>query len=331
MTSFADYITSDRQNAFNALRPKTAPKEVWVYVEDTDDVAFWHGILNPYEQQAAIKFRITPYSDNAATGKENLKKLFSNTGVFLIICLDSDYDYLLAENSNSAKQINQNPYLFQTYAYAMENLKCYADSLNNLCISATHNSMDDVIDFSDFLSAYSKIIYPLFIWNLYFVHINEPNKFSISDFSKTVTIGNLTPDNYQSLLSDLKNAVDEKLKLFQDNIDIVEFAKNFSELTNTNTYLFINGHALYATVLSFLKSVCKKLSDNHKEQIKRVTPMPQESSEKIKHYINSTRSVETLLTTNDKFTHCFLFKKIMADIKNYLALFKQHTQPRTLG
>lgn len=327
MTSFTDYIASDRQNASNALRPKTEPKRVLVYVEDIDDVAFWHGILNPYEQQAAIKFRITPYSnsDNAATGKENLKKLFPNTGLFLIICLDGDYDYLLAENSNSAKEINQNPYIFQTYSYAMENLKCYAESLSNLCINATHNSMHDIIDFSKFLSDYSKIIHPLFVWNLYFTHIKQPDKFTISDFNKIVTIGNLSPDNYRFLLDDLKIAVEEKLLEFQNDNNVSEFAKNTPELTDTNAYFFINGHALYATVLNFLIKVCNKLEHNHIEQIKRLTQTPKERSDKIQHYRNSTRSVETLLASNDKFKECFLFQKIIADINKYLALFKQHT------
>lgn len=329
MTSFTDYIASDRQNAFNALRAKTEPKQVYVYVEDTDDVAFWHGILNPYEQQAAIKFRITAYSGSIATGKGNLEKLFPNTGEFLIICLDSDYDYLLPENSDIAKKINKNPYVFQTYSYAMENLKCYAESLNNLCITATQNCTDDIIDFPYFLSEYSKIIHPLFILELYFFHTKKQHQRSILDFKNTVTIGNLTPDNHQDLLNKLKDSVTKKLQQLEIDTNILEFSKQIPELTESTTYLFINGHSLYSTVLHLLKEVCDKLQQKHIQEIKKLAQTPNKnSSETIKHYINSSHSVETLLATNDKFKQCFLFEKIIADIKNYLAIINTFANRR---
>lgn len=324
---FSHYISSEREEGIATLSAKKNPTKVFVYVEDISDVGFWHGILSPYEKSNNIKFDISPpYSENSlTTGKNQLIKLFPNTDKHFIICLDSDYEYLL--QSELAQIINNNPYIFQTYAYAMENLKCYAESLNSLCISATHNSMDDIIDFSDFLSEYSQIIYPLFIWNLYFYHIKELSNFSISDFNKIVTIGNITPDNCENSLTKLKNAVSERLQEFNSNADIVEFSKGFSdELPNTNAYLFINGHAIYSTVLNFLKEVCKKLEHSHIEQIKILTKTSQECSEKINHYRKSTSPAEALLARNDKFTDCFLFQNIRKDIENYLALFKQNTQ-----
>lgn len=321
-----NYIESNRQHAFNALRLKSKPKEILVYVEDTHDIAFWHGILNPYEQKVAIKFKVSAYSDNTATtGKGKLQKKISKTGLNLIICLDSDYDYLLPE-SDRAKEIKQNPYIFQTYTYGMENLKCYAESLNNLCIRATHNSMDDIINFSDFLKDYSQVIYPLFMWNLYYYQIKKPNHFSISNFNKLVTIGNINFDNYQTLLKQLQESISDKLQEFNSDVDMSQFYQQFSELNKTNAYLFINGHALYSTILNLIKAVCKKLENNHRKKIERLAKTQQERVEKIQHYRNSTHSVKTLLANNNHFTDCFLFKKITTDIEIYLALFKQQIQ-----
>ncbi|MDD5216192.1 MAG: DUF4435 domain-containing protein, partial [Methylococcales bacterium] len=95
MSSLTSNVSSDYQKASNVLAPKSFPKTVVVYVEDAEDVSFWHGILCGYEQQANIRFDFKPYSnDSLATGKKELKKLFDNVGEYLIICLDSDYDYL---------------------------------------------------------------------------------------------------------------------------------------------------------------------------------------------------------------------------------------------
>lgn len=331
MSRLLNKSSSDFQKARTFFQPKAEPKEVRVYVEDTDDVAFWFGILSPYAKSANIKFKITAYSkdteigeNDATTGKEKLKKLFPNTGEYLIICLDSDYDYLLPDNSEIAKEINRNPYIFQTYSYAMENLKCYAESLNNLCINATQNSLDDTIDLPDFLETYSQIIYPLLIWNLYFESIQNPSLFSRNNFKNIVTIGNMSPDNYQTLLDSLEKSITEKLKIFEINVDIFDFSKQFPEINDKNAYLFINGHALYSTILNLLKEICKKLESKHIAQIKKLAQTPKERTEKIKHYReNVTSPIKTLLKNNEKFIDCFLFEKIKTDIENYLTLFKQ--------
>ena len=321
MNSFTDYVSSDRQGAFNALRPTTNPRQVFVYVEDTNDVAFWHGILCPYEKKAFIQFKISPYSDdNATTGKGTLQKKFSQTGENLIICLDSDYDYLLSENSEKSKEIKRNKYIFQTYAYAIENLKCYAKSLNPLCVKAT-NSTDDTVDLSKFLEEYSRIIYPLFICNLYYEFKNKTDEFSRDDFSKTVVLGNLTSNNYETSLKKLKESTSKKIEEFNSDIDIAEFSKQFSELNNTNTYLFISGHTLHPTILSLMKDICKKLECNSIEEVKKIA-QPHNISERIKHYRNSTHSIETLLAINENFKDCFLFKKIEDDIQAYLEILK---------
>ena len=41
-------------------------------------------------------------------------------GRSLIACVDSDYDFLLQGATNVSRKINRNPYIFQTYGYAIE-------------------------------------------------------------------------------------------------------------------------------------------------------------------------------------------------------------------
>lgn len=329
MTSLTSYVSSERQQATNNLSSKSAPVKVFVYVESFADVGFWHGILSPYEKQNNIKFDISPYSENdLTTGKDKLIKLFPQTNQYFIICLDSDYDYLL--QTIIVKKINdRKPYIFQTYAYAIENLKCYAESLNTLCVRATNNT-DETVNLSVFLKEYSRIIYPLLIWNIYFEYINEDSRFSREEFGKIVTVDDITPSNYQEKLTIIQSSINEKLSIFSSNASFVEFHEKINklELNDTNAYLFMNGHHLYGFLANFLVKICETLKNNRKTEIEELAKnLPEEKRNevckaKIGEYFNPLVSIRHLLAHNDKFTDCFLFKKIEKDIENYLVLFK---------
>lgn len=330
--SFSHYISSEREEGIATLSSKNNPTKVLVYVEDITDVGFWHGILSPYEKSNNIKFDISPpYSENnLTTGKDQLIKLFPNTDKYFIICLDSDYDYVL--QSELAQTINNNPYIFQTYAYAMENLKCYAESLNSLCVKATNNT-DEIVNLSYLLFEYSKIIYPLLVLNLYYYAAKNHTDFPISDFCKMVALDSLTPVNYASELTNLKASIDSKLSTFPVDITLEDFSNQLNNLglNETNSYLFMNGHALYDFMAKFLIKICDTLKANYISEIEKIAKNDEELRNSKGHYYNAIKAtpITFLLANNDKFTDCFLFQKITADIENYLNLFKQPMQEIT--
>ena len=102
---FDDYYNSSERLISSNIIQET-PDLITVHVEATEDKSFWSYILKPYFK--SLDFYA--YSnEKLATGKQGLKKLFSETNKLLIICLDSDYDYLF-QNS----EIIQNPFIFQT-------------------------------------------------------------------------------------------------------------------------------------------------------------------------------------------------------------------------
>ena len=328
MTSLIGNLSNDYLKATNSLKPKADVKSVSVYVEDNEDISFWYNILNFYEKQAKIEFDIlTPSQDYLATGKKDLEKLFDNTGEYLIICLDSDYDYILQGYSETSIKINNNPYIFQTYAYATENLKCYAESLSNVCVQATHNA-DKKINFPEFVKQYSEIIYDLFIWNLYFYSINDTTTFNISDFSRLIGITeNPEINDYgKAELEKIRINVNNKLQELHNQfpkyaVNVTLLAEDLCSrgLDNANTYLFIHGHTLYDNViLIFLKSVCKALKKDKKENIKVLAKHEKEEKDRLRSYENSAAPPATILKNNDKFKECFLFKKIENDIEEYL-------------
>lgn len=322
-SSLTDYLVPYRQG------------KVLVYVEGLEDVPFWHSILSRYEKTGEVEFDIQPFAKGRLVdGKKALEKLFGGTSQFLLVCLDSDYDYLLPTHSGLARQINTGPYIFQTYAYSIENLKCYAKSLQGVCVKTTHASAQK-IDFPALLKRYSQIIYRLFIWNLYFYHLHDTNAFTVTDFCKVIKIEENPNINEagEAALNNLAARVTGKLRELEQaypehSIKLDAFAQQFAALglSEDNAYLFIQGHTLYDNVvLMFLKPLCRALKQERLEEIKAGATPKTEKVDKIKHYHNLVGkvddSVATKLFDNDKFEDCFLFKKIDDDLVKYLQGF----------
>ncbi len=321
-------ISSRRYDASNVLQ-KT-PNLITVHVEATEDKSFWSYILKLYFK--SLDFRA--YSNKKLqTGKKGI--LDFETGESLIICLDSDYDYLL-----------QNPKLqktgiFQTYAYATENLKCYPDSLYTICTDVTHNPTEK-INFVAFMEQYSQIIYELFIWHLYFFSISEEYKFSMGEFNALIKIP--TKFNLRELdkcaLNPLKNRIEKKLaQLKKDYPHLITEISDFStqlkelDLNCKNTYLFIRGHNLYDDiVLSLLRSVCDNLKIDNIKEINESEADSEHKNKTREDYIKSIGNMENklklALSLNKGFRDCFVFEKITADIENYLELLKNSALSR---
>jgi hypothetical protein len=350
MPPFENYaFDSVWQNAFNLSQPKNKPKSIAVYVEGIEDKSFWFHILNPYINP--LDFRCFS-NDSLRTGKKGLNDHFDNGGEWVIICRDSDYDYLFPEHSETAKKIKEKSYIFQTYTYSIENLKCYAKSLHAVCTDVTHNPTEK-INFVEFFEQYSKIIYELFIWHLYFYSESNVNEFTIEEFCKLIKFP--TKFNLNSIdstvFTPLKNRIDTKKteleQKFPNNITKITLLSNQLKelgLEDKNAYLFIQGHTLHDyVVLPLLRVICDHLKTDSTKEInqsvadsERKAQVRNEYFNLINHSQGDEKTVDEkdekidrlklVLSINKGFTDCFLFEKIKADIENYLATFKQHTQ-----
>lgn len=329
MTPFENYVfDSARQNAFNLSKSENKSKNIIVYVEGVEDKSFWSHILSPYIKP--LEFHCFS-NETLRTGKKGLKDFFDKTGKWLIICLDSDYDYLLHN-----AEITQKKGIFQTYAYATENLKCYAESLHTVCTDVTHNPTEK-INFVTFLEEYSKIIYQLFIWHLYFLHLsNEDNK---TDFYALIQLpAKFNLEKVDSVFESLEKNIAKKTaaltQCFPQDIEKVTLFSNQLKLLgleDTKTYLFIQGHTLYDNVvLNLLRVVCDNLKTDSIKEINNSSAESEHKNKTREDYINKVGNAEDniklTLSRNKDFKSCFLFKKITADIENYLATFKQQTQ-----
>lgn len=343
MTSFTDYLNSDYLGAYATLLPKTIPKSVFVYVESEEDIAFWRTILHPYETKE-IRFKINlPSHTSLAKGKTKAlarsNDIFDNVtgevGKFLLICIDSDYDYLLHDRyqieakKETARRINESVYIFQTYTYSIENLKCYAESLHSVCVAATFND-EQKIDFEAFMKLYSSIVYELFLWNLLFYSKGEESNFTLTSFCNTIKILEVIDigEHGKTALGKVQERVKQKIAELQTNFphykaEILDFSNQFKQLglKEDNTYLFVQGHTIFDNVaLMLLKPLCNLLRDENRAKIKGIAKSKAQEKEELNHYQNKVENLkpETILSANTEFKNCFLFLKIKQDIERYM-------------
>ena len=136
---------------------------VEVYVEGYEDVAFWRGIFDHF-RTPYLRFEISvPNREDLPKGKKVLLSMVPRSSERLLLCMDSDFDYLFADRTPQSKEVNRSKYVFHTFAYATENYLCYAPALHNVCVKATKNDTR-IFDFVRFMREYSCTIYPLSVW-----------------------------------------------------------------------------------------------------------------------------------------------------------------------
>ena len=151
MKKLTEYINSKFIEAANALRPKKAKHRIIAYVESYEDISFWRSVLDSYENGKYSFEVMLPARSSLTKGKKQamMNMLGKAYGRNMIACVDSDYDYLLQGATSTSRQLINNPYILHTYAYAIENFKCNADSLKQICVLSTLNDKN-IINFNEF-------------------------------------------------------------------------------------------------------------------------------------------------------------------------------------
>ena len=176
----SENLTSLYLGAAQRLKPKTARQKIVVYVESYDDVFFWRTVLDDFEDDSRYFEIMLPSRSTLGKGKKLVltNKLGPQLGNYMIACVDADYDYLLQGATPTSRLINKNPFVFHTYAYAIENYQCYAATLHRVCVMATLNDRQ-IVDFESFMQEYSQIIWPLFVWSVWVYRRNHYRSRSI--------------------------------------------------------------------------------------------------------------------------------------------------------
>ncbi len=306
---------------------KNGPRKIKVYVEGYEDVAFWRGIFDHFATPY-LRFEISvPDRGDLPKGKKVLMQTIARSSEELLLCVDSDFDYLFAGRTEQSREVLAARYMFHTYAYATENYLCYAPSLHNVCVKATKND-SHIFDFERFMEEYSRTIYPLFIWYSLSAQLASESLFPLMRFKQAVRINYLDiADNGRGTLEWLGRNVVKRLGILQRRNPgmrgrIAEFESQLRErgVTPENCYLYMHGHTLMdCVVMVLLNSVCERLRTMTVERIKGSEKRGIALRNEMANYTNSLRSIRDVLLDNENYTSCPLYKRLQRDIIRYIA------------
>ena len=301
---------------------------VRVYVEGYEDVAFWRGIFDHF-RTPYLRFEISvPTRADLPKGKKVLLSMVPESSERLLLCMDSDFDYLFANRTPQSEVVNNGRYLFHTFAYATENYLCYAPALHNVCVKATKNDTR-IFDFVRFMHEYSCTIYPLFLWYAFSAQQESEHVFPLCEFKTSVRLNYLDlRDNGAETLAWLaRNVARREAQLVQRNPGMIAPMRTFEQqlrergLTPETTYLFMHGHTLMDNdVMVLLNTVCDRLRAMSIARISASTKSGTALRNELSNYTNSLRPVRDVLLDHENYLDCPLYKRLQRDLLRYVRL-----------
>ena len=322
-----DNLSSLYIGAANRLKPKKARNRIVAYVESYDDIAFWRSVFADFEDENFYFEVMLPSNKSLSKGKKTvlMNKLGSRLGQNMVACVDSDYDYLLQGVTSTSRQINSSAYVFQTYAYAIENYQCYADSLHEACTMATLNDRS-LVDLVGFMTLYSQIAYPLFIWSVWFYRQRNLSEFSLTDFNAYVRLDHVSVRQPEDALMAMDRRVKNKLRELEkrhpralEEVEAMKAEFAYLGVHPENTYMFIQGHHIMESVtMKILTPVCNALRREREEEIKRLAEHHVQFRNELTCYERSLLPVDVVLKKQDGFKDSPVYKKLEKDIREFL-------------
>jgi len=339
MAEIEEILDSDYWKSANIIHDL----DVTAYVEGLDDECFWRDVFRKYASSLRILFFSYSRDGKLKNGKpfvlndENLR----NAGKNLILCVDSDYDYLVGNQKLS------NPYVFHTYTYSIENYKLSPQGLTSIIQKAAIPRDDQkIFSFEIFLSEYSKYIYPLFLYILFFEKKKladiesglSPNEIETEAFLENPHLNEMlcvkpsqvdALNNGKSCLEFIQTNVASLVAQLNEKYPEIELSEveeelEFKQISETEIFWYMRGHLLYNCVITIImqaliKEYRQETINSYKTQCDTT-----QREQKVKEYKNKVKDIDwkTLLYTNYfdclTFDCCPTLKYIERDITAYL-------------
>ncbi|KAA6319510.1 hypothetical protein EZS27_030607 [termite gut metagenome] len=242
-----------------------------VIVEAEADVQFWGKIflylnLSPH---------FIPYSKNPAgnetTGVAQCLKFKAYASPHFVICIDSDYRYLLREEG-----ISPDKFVFQTYTYSIENHYCHPARFNFVC--KTSCSIDnEIFDFHKFSKQYSRRLFSLFLWHIYSIK-HQLTYLTKSDFLQIINeshegVPNCDIEhNAQMILDKLDKSCKDRIRTLETmypDTDLSTIKSDLSTLgiTERNILLYVRGHNVFSLTQKIGTEVTNAILNKEKSKL----------------------------------------------------------------
>jgi hypothetical protein len=323
----SDNLSSLYLGAANKLKPKKAKRKIVAYVESYDDVAFWRSLFDDFEDEDCYFEVMLPSKKNLCKGKKSvlMNDLGARLGVNMVACVDSDYDYLLQQTTSTSRQINNSRFVFQTYAYAIENFQCYAGALHEACVLATMNDRK-MVDVESFMSLFSQIAYPLFVWSVWFYRKGNLKGFSMTEFNSYVRLDHVKVTQPEEALMQMDKRVKNKLRQLEntypyalDEIEAMKAEFTYLGVTPETTYMFIQGHHIMeSVVIKLLAPICSALRREREEEIKRLAVHHLQYKNEMAGYEHRVLDIDVVLSKHTGYKDSPLYQRIENDVREFL-------------
>ena len=323
-----DNLNSSYFEAANALTSKKARHRIVAYVESYDDIYFWRTVLSEFENDKRYFEVMLPSKGNLSRGKKSVLMNFLEgepLGRDMIACVDADYDYMLQGRTAQSQRVLSSPYVFHTYVYAIENFQCYAPSLHNVCVSVTLND-HRIFDFREYFARFSEALFPLFVWSVMLYRNGNYPKFSITDLNRIADPGGFNVYHPESSIANVKRKVHTRINDLQRQFPDAkeEYLATKADVlalgvTPQTTYLYIQGHHLFDTVVSpMLSKVCNLLRQERQNEIYHASAHKTQKRNEMSCYENSLQDIKVMLKKNSGYIMSEQFRRLQEDVRNYL-------------
>lgn len=329
-----DNLSSRYFEAANKMKSQHARRRIAAYVESYDDIFFWRSVLSDFEDDTRyFQVMLPSRLQHLERGKKAvlMNLLMDKVGRDMIACVDADYDYLMQGATEMSKQVTTNPYVFHTYAYAIENLQCYAPSLYETSVMVTLND-HHIFDMEAYLRDYSLAIFPLFVWSIWFYRTPNYGEFTIMDFLRVIEPGHFTMAKAEDVVARVRRKVGKRINQLQQKypnnkenyLQVKEDIKRLG-VTPDTTYLYIQGHHLFdKVVVPMLNKVCMQLIREREVEISQQSVHGTQQRNELSSYRNSIEAIPSMLKKNTRYKQSEPVARIQADLERYLELTKQN-------
>lgn len=329
-----DNLSSRYFEAANKMKSQNARRRIAAYVESYDDIFFWRSVLSDFEDDTRyFQVMLPSRLQHLERGKKAvlMNLLMDKVGRDMIACVDADYDYLMQGATEMSKQVTTNPYVFHTYAYAIENLQCYAPSLYETSVMVTLND-HHIFDMEAYLRDYSQAIFPLFVWSIWFYRTPNYGEFTIMDFLRVIEPGHFTMAKAEDMVARVRRKVGKRINQLQQKypnnkenyLQVKEDIKRLG-VTPDTTYLYIQGHHLFdKVVVPMLNKVCMQLIREREVEISQQSVHGTQQRNELSSYRNSIEAIPSMLKKNTRYKQSEPVARIQADLQRYLELTKQN-------
>ena len=323
----ADNLNSLYIGAANKLKPKDARQKIVAYVESYADISFWRMVLDEFEDETRYFEIMLPSRSSLGKGKKLalMNQLGSHLGNYMIACVDADYDYLMQGVTPTSRMVNNHPYVFHTYAYAIENYLCYAGSLHQVCVMATLNDRQ-LVDLEEFMKQFSLIIWPLFVWSVWMYRNDKYREFTLTEFGNHVSFGDINVYHPENTLEYVKKKVNRKIAWLQRQYP--QAKKDYESLkqeiiglgvTPETTYLYMQGHTLFDNVITpLLEPICTILRREREREIKELADHDTQRQNEWSCYMHSQTPVEESLRKNINFEDAPPYVYLQRDLQQFI-------------